>query len=171
MYQALLDNYLAIETYHIEVRTCLPDSPECSYYCDKWFYCATAHRQVKPFQANFLPMASIRIDQWWPLIHTKCFESNTWFPLSHSKLKILMYSPAIVCFPDPSSAQRRERLWWVTRLWHGSIAFQSCKLRFQSFNRIIGQPLLQMFLYSNVHFKYDEPITTKNYDIMAKRFL
>ena len=46
-----------------------------------------------------------------------------------------------------SSPWRRGKLWWITWLWQGSMAFQSYKIWFQSFN------------------VYDVP---KNYDIMAK---
>ena len=37
-------------------------------------------------------------------------------------------------FPD--LLYRCAKLWWVTRLWYGSMAFQSLQLYFQSFNAV-----------------------------------
>ena len=48
---------------------------------------------------------------------------------------VLMYSLVSLV----SGPFKCVKLWWVTRLWYGSMAFQFCKLFFQSFNAVSYQ--------------------------------
>ena len=48
---------------------------------------------------------------------------------------VLMYS-LVSLVPGPIKCMK---LWWVTRLWYGSMTFQFCKLFFQSFNAVSYQ--------------------------------